>query len=194
MPEGAAALGTAAASSNTAVATPGTGRAEIPQWDGEAEKLTTYRFDVKMFIMSVRKGDRHVCGPLLVRGLGPRIETFAESYGQLAQLDEVNEAGECTGWEAFFTYMLEKLNLTTRQDAGPLTEQHPIGRRRSPEELPPDRTARFEKSERELRPQLGVAHEETEEPTVLPLKPRRTQLPVPVAQPRTLLGGWLRRH
>ena len=162
MPADAAASMAAATGYGHAGVTPEAGRAGIPQWNGEAEKLTTYRFDVKMFIMSVRKNDRYLCGPLLVRGLGPRVKTFAESYGQLAKLDEVNEAGECTGWEAFFTYMLEKLNLTTRQDTGPLTEQPPTSRRWNPEELPPDRIARFEKSERELRPQLRVTHAEIE--------------------------------
>ena len=124
MPEDAAALEAAAADSGTAVITPGAGRAEIPQWDGEAEKLTTYRFEVEMFIMSVRKKDIYICGPQLVRGLGPRARTFAESYEKRAQLDEVNEAGECIGWEAFFTDLLEKLNLTTVQDAGLMAEHH----------------------------------------------------------------------
>ena len=174
MPVDAAAPMAAATGHGHDVATPEAGRAGIPQWNGEAEKLNTYRFDVKMFIMSVRKNDRYLCGPLLVRGLGPRVKTFAESYGQLAKLDEVNEAGECTGWEAFFTYVLEKLNLTTVQDTGPLTEQHPTRRRRNPEKLDPDRIARFERSEREQRPQLRVTLEETEELTGPPSRARRS--------------------
>ena len=170
MPPAAAASVAAAAGYGPAVVTPGAGRAEIPRWNGEAEKLTTYRFDVRMFIMSVRKNDRYICGPQLVRGLGPRVKTFAESYDKLAQLDSVSEEGECTGWEAFFAYVLEKLNLTTMQDAGLLAEHHLTKLRRNPGELPSDWIARFEKSERELLQQLKVIHKETEELMCAPLR------------------------
>ena len=170
MPEGVAAPEAAAADGGTAVVTPGAGRAEIPQWNGEAEKLTTYRFEVEMFIMSVRKKDRYICGPQLARGLGPRVRTFAESYEKRAQLDEVSETGECIGWEAFFTDLLEKLNLTTVQDAGLMAEHHLTKLRRNPGEMPSDWIARFEKSERELLQQLKVIHEETEELMCPPLR------------------------
>ena len=40
--------------------TQASGRAEVPTWNGEPQKLTTYHFDIKMFVMSIRKADRHI--------------------------------------------------------------------------------------------------------------------------------------
>ena len=70
--------------------TPGGGKTDVPQWNGEPDKLTTYRFDVLMFMKSVRKTDRYICGPQLVRGLGPRLRIHAEAYESLDELDAMD--------------------------------------------------------------------------------------------------------
>ena len=81
MPVDAAAPMAAATGLGHDVATPEAGRAGIPQWNGEAEKLNTYRFDVKMFIMSAMKNDRYLCGPLLVRHPAGRSRPQPQNVG-----------------------------------------------------------------------------------------------------------------
>ena len=95
MPSGVASV---TAGSPSAVITPGGGKADVPQWNGEPDRLAWYRFDVMMFMKSVRKTDRYICGPQLVRGLGLRLRIHAEAYESLDELDAVDpETGKCTG-------------------------------------------------------------------------------------------------
>ena len=115
----------------------------MPFWNGELEKLTSYRFDIKMFIKRVRKADRYICGSQLARGLGARVKPHAESHENLEKIDEVDEAGNCTGWWQCFDHILTKLNLTTTQDVGLLAEIHLQKLRRAVGELPSDWIARL---------------------------------------------------
>ena len=94
-------------------------RKGIPSWNGEPEKLDSHSLDAKMFIMSVCKSDRNICGPQLIRGLGVRVKPHAEAYGSLDNINEVNEAGDCAGWWGCSNHLLKKLNLDTMPDVGP---------------------------------------------------------------------------
>eukprot|EP00959_Pyramimonas_sp_CCMP1952_P405764 8504182-Pyramimonas_sp.AAC.1 len=68
-------------------------RVEVPSWNGEAEKLSNYRFEVSMFVKSIRVSDRYVCGPQLVWALGPRVRNAVESCPSISDVDEVDENG-----------------------------------------------------------------------------------------------------
>eukprot|EP00959_Pyramimonas_sp_CCMP1952_P034763 728433-Pyramimonas_sp.AAC.1 len=59
----------------TAASGPPTTRVDVPSWNGEADKLMSYKFDVSMFTKSIKTAERYVCGPQLVRALGARVRT-----------------------------------------------------------------------------------------------------------------------
>jgi len=122
----------------------------VPSWNGEAETLATYRFDVTMYIKGVKKVDRYVCGPCLVRALGPKTKAHAEAYPSLADVDEISDEGTCTGWTKLFEFVLARLNLTTVSDVGSLAVNFFTTLKRASGEEPADWINRFEKSEREL--------------------------------------------
>ena len=48
----------------------GAGKAWVPAWNGDPEKYLSYRFEQKLYIKGVKKTDRYICGPSLVRALG----------------------------------------------------------------------------------------------------------------------------
>ncbi|CAK0827540.1 unnamed protein product, partial [Prorocentrum cordatum] len=95
----------------------------VPSWNGEAEKLSNYRFEVSMFVKSIRVNDRYVCGPQLVRALGPRVRNAVESCPSINDVDEVDDNGKLVGWERVFSYVLEKLDYTSLNDTGLLAEE-----------------------------------------------------------------------
>ncbi|CAK0904649.1 unnamed protein product, partial [Prorocentrum cordatum] len=106
-------------------------RHEVPSWNGEAEKLSSYRFEVSMFAKSIRVNDRYVCGPQLV-----------------------DDNGKLVGWEKVFNYVLEKLDYTSLNDTGLLAEEFFLKIGRNSGETFEDWAARFEKKEGELLAQL----------------------------------------
>eukprot|EP00959_Pyramimonas_sp_CCMP1952_P323262 6764610-Pyramimonas_sp.AAC.1 len=60
-----------------------------------------------MFVKSIRVNGRYVCGPQLVRALGPRVRNTVESCPSIDVVDEVDEYGKLVGWETVFNYVLE---------------------------------------------------------------------------------------
>eukprot|EP00959_Pyramimonas_sp_CCMP1952_P380136 7963768-Pyramimonas_sp.AAC.1 len=69
-----------------------------------------------MFVKSIRVNDRYVCGPQLVRALGPRVRNAVESCPSIDDVDELDEYGKLVGWETVFNYVLEKLDYTSLND------------------------------------------------------------------------------
>ncbi|CAK0849466.1 unnamed protein product [Prorocentrum cordatum] len=108
------------ASSGTASTT---SRVEVPTWNGEVDKLSNYRFEVSTFVKSARGTDRYVCGPQLVRALGPRVRNAVGSCPKIDQVDVVDEKGRLTGWDTVFDYVLDKLDYTSLNDTGLLAEE-----------------------------------------------------------------------
>ncbi|CAK0809563.1 unnamed protein product [Prorocentrum cordatum] len=120
-------------------------RVEVPSWNGEAEKLSNYRFEVSMFAKSIRVNGRYVCGPQLVRALGPRVRNAVESCPSINDVDEVDDNGKLVGWERVFSCVLEKLDYTSLNDTGLLAEEFFLKIGRNSGETFQDWAAPFEK-------------------------------------------------
>ena len=88
----------------------------VPSWNLEPALRDQYEFDVKMLLMETKKQDRYVCAPVLIRHLGERAKAHVLAYPDLAYVDTVTEAGECTGWSTLYTWLCSKANLTTVSD------------------------------------------------------------------------------
>ncbi|CAK0890399.1 unnamed protein product, partial [Prorocentrum cordatum] len=95
----------------------------VPSWNGEAEKLSSYRFEVAMFVKSIRLSDRYVCGSQLVRALGPRVRNAVESCPPIDDVDRVDDGGRLVDWETALNYALDKLDYTSLNDTGLLAEE-----------------------------------------------------------------------
>ncbi|CAK0826625.1 unnamed protein product [Prorocentrum cordatum] len=145
-------------------------RVEVPSWNGEAEKLSNYRFEVSMFAKSIRVNDRYVCGPQLVRALGPRVRNAVESCPSINDVDEVDDNGKLVGWERVFSYVLEKLDYTSLNDTGLLAEEFFLKIGRNSGETFQDWVARFEKKERELLTQLQAIDPDVKEVIAKPVR------------------------
>ncbi|CAK0843086.1 unnamed protein product [Prorocentrum cordatum] len=145
-------------------------RVEVPSWNGEAEKLSNYRFEVSMFVKSIRVNDRYVCGPQLVRALGPRVRNAVESCPSINDVDEVDDNGKLVGWERVFSYVLEKFDYASLNDTGLLAEEFFLKIGRNSGETFQDWAARFEKKERELLTQLQAIDPDVKEVIAKPLR------------------------
>ena len=154
----------------TGAASSSTQRVETPTWNGEADRLTNYRFEVNMFVKSFKTTDRYVCGPQLVRALGPRVRTTVESCPIIDEVDKIDEKGRPIGWEAVFAFVLEKLDFTSLNDTGMLAEEFFLKLGRSAGETFQDWAARFEKKERELLTQLKAIDANVKEVIARPLR------------------------
>ena len=154
----------------TGSASSSTQRVEVPTWNGEADRLTAYKFEVNMFVKSIKTTDRYVCGPQLVRALGPRVRTTVESCPVIDEVDKIDEKGQPIGWEAVFAYVLEKLDFTSLNDTGVLAEEFFLKLGRNVGETFQDWAARFEKKERELLTQLKAIDNSVAEVIAKPLR------------------------
>ncbi|CAK0899034.1 unnamed protein product, partial [Prorocentrum cordatum] len=154
----------------TAASGPPTTRVDVPSWNGEADKLTSYRFEVSMFTKSIKTAERYVCGPQLVRALGARVRTTVESCPDIDTVDEIDKDGVLIGWNKVFQYVLEKLDFTSLNDTGLLAEEFFLKVSRNSGETFQDWTARFEKKERELLAQLQVIDSSVTEVIAKPLR------------------------
>ena len=96
----------------------------VPSWDGVAETYAVYRFDQTLYVKRIRKADRYLCGPQLVRALGPQPRNVIETWDGLDDIDEVNEeTGSCTGLEKMYAYLERQMNLTSVAEVGQMAEQ-----------------------------------------------------------------------
>ncbi|CAK0829661.1 unnamed protein product [Prorocentrum cordatum] len=145
-------------------------RVEVPSWNGEAEKLSSYHFEVAMFVKSIRLSDRYVCGPQLVRALGPRVRNAVESCPSIDDVGRVDGGGRLVGWETVFNYVLDKLDYTSLNDTGKLAEEFFLKVARNSGETFQDWAARFEKKERELLSQLQAIDPDVKEVIAKPLR------------------------
>eukprot|EP00959_Pyramimonas_sp_CCMP1952_P282875 5913001-Pyramimonas_sp.AAC.1 len=123
-----------------------------------------------MFVKSVRVADRYVCGPQLVRALGPRARGAVESCPKIDLVDTVDEDGRLTGWNTVFEYVLGKLDYTSLNDTGLLAEEFSMKTSRNARETFQDWAARFEKKERELLTQLQAIDANVREVIAKPLR------------------------
>ncbi|CAK0901098.1 unnamed protein product [Prorocentrum cordatum] len=154
----------------TAASGPPTTRVDVPSWNGEADKLTSYKFEVSMFTKSIKTAERYVCGPQLVRALGARVRTTVESCPDIDTVDEIDKDGVLIGWNKVFQYVLEKLDFTSLNDTGLLAEEFFLKVSRNSGETFQDWAARFEKKERELLVQLQVLDSSVTEVIAKPLR------------------------
>eukprot|EP00959_Pyramimonas_sp_CCMP1952_P042514 888851-Pyramimonas_sp.AAC.1 len=145
-------------------------RVEVPSWNGEAEKLSSYRFEVATFVTSIRLSDRYVCAPQLVRALGPRVRNAVESCPAIDAVDRVDEDGRLIGCEKMFNYALDKWDYTSLNDTGILAEEFFLKIARNSCETFQDWAARFEKKERELLTQLQAIDPDVKEVIAKPLR------------------------
>ena len=143
---------------------------EIPTWNGEYQTLRSYKFEVKMYTKGFKKNDRYTCGPNLIRGLRPKPRAFAEMYPSLDEVDKVSSDGACTGWDEFFEFLLEKMNLTSIQDIGEQAENFLLKLKRAHAETGAAWVNRFEKAERELLELLQSLDPDTTKVMADPLK------------------------
>eukprot|EP00959_Pyramimonas_sp_CCMP1952_P353326 7402530-Pyramimonas_sp.AAC.1 len=70
---------------------PAATRVDVPSWNGEADKLASYKFEISMFTKSIKTADRYVCGPQLVRALGARVQAAVESCPDIDTVDEIDK-------------------------------------------------------------------------------------------------------
>ncbi|CAK0814132.1 unnamed protein product [Prorocentrum cordatum] len=129
-------------------------RLDVPTWDGEPDKLLSYRFDVGLFTKSHKLQDRYVVGPQLVRSLGARARRLAQACPDIERIDDVSDSGKLDGWQRVFEFLLSKLDLSNVSEMGNSAEklfnklQQEVGGGF------PDWTARWEAHERDLLAQL----------------------------------------
>ena len=148
-----------------------TTRMDVPTWNGEADKLTSYKFEVAMFTKSIKLVDRYVCGPQLVRALGARVRNLVESCPDIDTVDEIDkDNGDLVGWDKVLDFILEKLDYTSLNDTGILAEEFFLKIARNSGETFQDWTARFEKKERELLTQLKAIDPKVTEVIAKPLR------------------------
>ncbi|CAK0870614.1 unnamed protein product [Prorocentrum cordatum] len=134
-----------------------TQKVDVPICNGEADKLSSYRFEVSMLVKSFKTADLYVCGPQLAC---PKID----------EIDTVDQDGKLTGWEAVFSFVLDKLDYTSLNDTGLLAEEFFLKLNRNVGETFQDWAARFEKKERELLTQLRAIDNDVEEVIAKPLR------------------------
>ena len=97
--------------------------------------------------MGTKKLDRYICGPALVRALGPRAKKRVEAYEQIGQVDNIDTNGKTVGWNALFEWLCLKANIAIVLDVGSLAEEFLIKTERQSQESFEDWEIRFESSE-----------------------------------------------
>ncbi|CAK0851391.1 unnamed protein product [Prorocentrum cordatum] len=150
--------------------TTATTRVDVPTWNGEADRLTSYKFEINMFMKSIKVADRYVCGPQLVRVLGASVRMTVENCPDINDVDEIDKNGNLVGWNRVLDYVLQKLDYTSLNDTGLLAEEFFVKIARNSDETFQDWAARFEKKERELLTQLKAIDGGVEEATARPLR------------------------
>ena len=113
-----------------------------------------------MYIKGVKKANRYVCGPQTIRHLGERCRKHIENYPGIDTIDEITEAGECTGWWKLIDYLCAKGCLTTITDIGGQAESFYRKLSRNHSENVEEWETRFELTEKKLLKTLNLFEKE----------------------------------